>query len=368
MTPRPSLLSIFRALPFAGVAMVLLAGCQREAVETVETNAAVPVVVEAAKLDTLQAVISTTGLVTVAPGAELTVVAPAPGRIAEVIGAEGDAVKAGSVLVRFDIPTLTSDVAARRASMAQATARAEAAKANLSRLASLLSQGVAAPRDVEDAKRQQSEAEADVEQAKSAVESAVAMADRSVVRAPFSGIIAKRFHSAGDIVDAAASDPILKVIDPTKQQITATVPVSELSRVVVGRAAQIREGGRDSTEAATVLAKSPQIDPGTATADVRLAFRRPTSLAAGTAVQVEIVAEERKDALVIPAAALVTEDDELFVMVAGGDNKAHKYPVAVGLVTKSLVQVTSGIKAGDKVIIRGQEGLPEGASVTIEAP
>jgi len=40
----------------------------------------------------------------------------------------------------------------------------------------------------------------------------------------------------------------------------------------------------------------------------------------------------------------------------------------VGLVTKGLVQVTSGIKAGDKVIVRGQDGLPEGAGVTVEAP
>ena len=57
------------------VAAIATAGCERKAVETVETNAAVPVVVGIAKIDTLQAVISTTGLVTVAPGAELKIVA-----------------------------------------------------------------------------------------------------------------------------------------------------------------------------------------------------------------------------------------------------------------------------------------------------
>ena len=367
MTPRPS----FTLAPLARAAMCVVviaaAGCERPSVEQVETNAAVPVVVEAAKIDTLQAIIAATGLVSVAPGAELTVVAPAPGRIAEIFGAEGDPVKAGAVLVRFDIPSLSADVSARRAAVAQAQARVEAARASFTRLSGLLTQGVAAPRDVEDAKRQQAEAEADVEQAKSAVDAAVAMADRSVVRAPFAGVIAKRFHNPGDLVDAAATDPILKVIDPTKQQVTATVPASDLSRVVVGHAAEVREAGKDSGEAATVLAKSPQIDPGNVTADVRLAFKQPTHLAVGTAVQVEIVAEERRDALVIPAAALVDEDGDLFVMVAGGDNKAHKFPVAVGLVTKSLVQVTSGIKAGDRVIVRGQDGLPEGAVVAIEA-
>ena len=48
----------------------------------------------------------------------------------------------------------------------------------------------------------------------------------------------------------------------------------------------------------------------------------------------EIVGEERANALIIPVAALVDEEGELFVMVAGDDNKAHKYPVAVGLSTQ----------------------------------
>ena len=65
---------------------------------------------------------------------------------------------------------------------------------------------------------------------------------------------------------------------------------------------------------------------------MRLAFAKPTSLAAGTIVQVEIVGEEHAKALVIPAAAIVDEEGETFVMVVGADNKAHKYPVALGLV------------------------------------
>jgi membrane fusion protein (multidrug efflux system) len=312
--------------------------------------------------------IAASGVVSVAPGAEMVVVAPAPARIAEINGAEGDAVRQGAVLVRFDIPTLAADVAARQAAVTEAVARAEAAKASFNRLSTLLGQGVAAPREVEDAKRQQTEAEADVEQARIAASAAVTLAERAVVHAAFSGVIAKRFHNVGDLVDSAASDPVVKVIDPTRLQVTATVAVSDLSRVVVGHAAQISEMGKEENEAATVLAKSPQIAVGSATADVRLAFRKPTALAAGTAVRVQIVGEERRDALVIPAAALVNEEDELFVMVVGSDNKAHKYPVAVGLVSKGLAEVTSGIKAGDKVIVRGQDELPEGAAVTVGAP
>jgi RND family efflux transporter MFP subunit len=346
--------------------LVLLAACGERAVEQIETAAAVPVVVETAKIQPLVGKIVASGLVTAAPGAELTVMAPESARIAEMPHVEGEAVKAGDLLVRFDLPNLVSDVAAKRAAVAQATARLEAAKANLTRLSGLLAQGVAAPRDVEEAKRQQSESEADLEQARSAVDAAVALSARSVVRATFSGVVAKRFHNPGDFVEPSASDPVLKVIDPAHLQVVASVPVADLSRVVVGHAADIREPGREEGQAARVLTRAVQVDSSSATGDVRLAFAAPTALAIGTRVEVEIVGEEHKKALVIPSAAVVTDEGEVFVMVAGADNKAHKFPVAIGLWTRTLVEITSGLKEGDRVIVRGQDGLPEGAVVTVE--
>src|SRR5262249_46851784 len=152
--------------------------------------------------------IAASGTIAPAPGAELTVVAPAPARIAEIPKGEGDAVREGDVLVRFDIPNLASDVAAKRAGLAQASARLDQAKANLARLSSLVGQGVAAPREVEDAKRQQAETEADLDQARSAVEAATALSDRAVVRARFAGVVSKRFHNPGDLVDASTGDPV----------------------------------------------------------------------------------------------------------------------------------------------------------------
>ena len=62
-----------------------------------------------------------------------------------------------------------------------------------------------------------------------------------------------------------------------------------------------------------------------------------------------------------------TDEGELYVMVAGNDNKAHKYPVAAGLSTRTMTEITSGLKAGDRVIVRGQSELPEGAAITVEA-
>jgi RND family efflux transporter MFP subunit len=349
-----------------GVCLAAFLACDQKSVEKVETTAAVPVAVEPARTGVFQSTIAASGTVAPAPGAELTVVAPAPARIAEIPKSEGEAVREGDVLVRFDIPNLASDVAAKRASVSQATARLEQAKAALARLSGLVAQGVAAPREVEDARRQQSEAEADLEQAKSAVDAAVALSERGLVRARFAGVVSKRFHNPGDLVDASASDPVLKVINPAQLQVVAAVPVAAVPLVTIGHAAQVTAPGSDTPLAAKVLTRPSQVDPGNATADVRLAFATPTRLAAGTVVQVSIVGEEHSKAVIIPAAAIVHDEGETFVMVAGADNKAHKYPISIGLTSGSEVEITSGLSAGDRVIVRGQDGLPEGATIAIE--
>jgi len=349
------------------VAVAALTACEKPSVEEVATTAVVPVTVEAAKTDAIETIIAATGLVTPAPGAELTVIAPEAARIVELPKSEGESVKVGDVLVRFDIPTLAADLGARQAAVAQVAARVEAAKANFTRLSGLLEQGVAAPRDVEEAKRTQAEAEADVEQARAALAAASALSQRTVVRATFAGVVVKRSHNPGDFVEASATDPVLKVINPSQLQVVASVPVADLSRIAAGRAAGIFGPGQDEAEAATVLTKASQVDPGSATAGIRLAFKKPTALAPGTTVRVEITGERRTGVVVIPVAALVTDEGELYVMVAGDDNKAHKYPVAAGLSTRTMTEITSGIKAGDRVIVRGQAELPEGAAIAVES-
>jgi hypothetical protein len=91
--------------------LLVLSSCRGEPVEQLETEAPVPVVVETAKVDVIRAVIEATGVVTPAPGAELTVVAPEAARVVSIPKAEGDVVKTGDLLVQFEIPTLAADLA-----------------------------------------------------------------------------------------------------------------------------------------------------------------------------------------------------------------------------------------------------------------
>src|SRR5262249_19663794 len=133
----------------------------------------------------------------------------------------------------------------------------------------------------------------------------------------------------------------------------------------IGHAARIIVPGVDDPEPGKVLSRPAAVDQTGVAADVRIAFNAATRLAAGTPVRVEIVAEQRPNVLVVPTEAILHEDENAFVMVAGPDKKAHKRKITVGLVTPKLVEVTSGLTKGDAVIVKGQQELPDGGDISI---
>ena len=209
--------------------------------------------------------------------------------------------KQGDLLVRFDIPTVAAAVRQRSAEVTQAKARVEQARSSAERLAGLLDRGVAARKDVEDARRELADAEGALAQAESAATAASSLAARAIVRAPFAGMVAKRWQNPGAIVEPGGADPIIRVIDPSRLEAVAAVPVTDLARIRAGtERASSSPGERRKTPWLQVFPRRwiPQRH-GERAARVR----GHTRLTAGMAVQVEIAAEEHARAWSLPAAA-----------------------------------------------------------------
>lgn len=353
---RPLALSAF-------VALTLATGCTHDAPEEVESHTVVPVQVDTARTGDIQAVVRATGLVATAPGAELLVVAPEPARIAELPRAEGDRVAAGDLLVRFDIPASGAEVARQQADIARAEAQIANAKAAQARAKDLFDRGVAARKELEDADRDLAEAQAALAQGRAGLAAATTTAARAEVRAPFAGVIARRLHNPGDLVDTSTADPVLRLIDPRRLEVVASIALGDLAHVRSGAHARLTtplEG------ALTVVAPPAAVDAATGAAPVRLRFAgaAPT-LAVGLPVSIAIDADTRTDVVLVPAAAVVREGEETAVFIADGD-KAVRRVVALGLSDGASVEVTSGVAAGDRVITHGHAGLPDGATITVE--
>ena len=356
-----------RTLGVVAAILVAVAGCRKAAVEETESAAAVPVKVEAAETGTIRGVLHATGVVNPAPDGELIVIAPEPARIVEIPKAEGERVARGDMLVRFEIPSLQAEVQRQAAEVQRAQAALANAKANQARQRELFERGIAARKEVEDADRMIADAEAAVGQAEASRASAITSAARTTVRATFAGVIAKRFHNPGDLVEPAASDPVLRVIDPRRLEVVASIPLTDSPRVVVGASGWLKSGSTGLPDLALkVVSRPAQVEQGTATIPVRLALAgQPTNLAAGTPVQVDIDAEQHTNVVIVPAAALVREGEETAVFVVMGD-KAQRRPVQIGLTDGTGIEILSGVKAGEMVIVDGQAGLPDDAKITIE--
>jgi RND family efflux transporter MFP subunit len=352
-----------RALAALGAVALLLTACGKDAPEAVETETVVRVRTEPAAMGDVRATIHATGTVTPAPGADQLVTAPESARIIALPKAEGDRVRRGDLLVRFEIPSLSADAASKSAEVDRARARLENAKAAQTRAHDLFARGVAARKEVEDADRERSDAEAALREAEAGQRASATLAGRTEVHARFDGVVASRTHNPGDVVDASATDPILRVIDPSRLEVVAAVPLSDIADVQEGAAARLLLAGGEEPEPLKVISRPAAVQAQTGTAPVRLAFLRRAILPAGTPVQVDIDGPLHENVVVVPASAIVREGDEAAVFLVK-DGKAQRRAVTLGVSGGDRVEVRSGLRAGEPVIVSGQNGLPDGTAVT----
>jgi RND family efflux transporter MFP subunit len=340
-------------------------GCGKTetAEESVESTAPVLVHVVKAGPSRVEVRVHAAGTTVAAPGAELSITAPQAGRVVAIPHGEGDHVARGALLVQFEIPSLAADVAARESALAQARARVVNAQAARDRLAGLMDRGVAARREVDDAQRDLAEAQAAVKEGDAAVEAARQLLARQHVVAPFDGVVVRRWHNPGDLVDASTTDPVLRFADPRRIEAEALVPASDVGRVTARQPAEVKGPG-DARWSAEVVATPPAVDATTSSARVRLALRGGSLPPLGLPIDAAITVVARDAAIAVPAAALQHQDDGYAVFVVTG-GKAVRRQVRPGVISSENAEIVSGLAAGDTVITSGQDGLPDGAAVSV---
>ena len=350
---------------WVGASVACGGGQEPRATETPDVFV-VPVAAQPAEVGSVRAVLHASGLVAPAPGAEFLAYAPEPARIVELTRKEGESVSAGDLLVRLDIPAASNDAARQRAETARARADVENASVNQARARDFAERGLIARRELEDADRALADAQASLARAEAAMAAAEAAAARTMIHAPFSGVIVRRLRNPGDLVSGAATDPILRVVDPTRLEVIASVPVGDLSRVLPGTTARLAGGGAAAPVTLTVASRpgGGATAPG-ATVPVRLTANGHVPLAVDTPVQVDIDLEERANAVLVAPESIVRDGAKTAVFVAAGD-RAERREVTTGVSTERQVEITSGLRPGELVITRGHTGLEDGAEISVD--
>lgn len=345
------------------------AACGRSETPPAETpeELVVPVAARRAEVGRVRGVLHAGGTVTPAAGAEFLAVAPEPARIIEITKAEGEAVAAGELLVRLDIPSVNTDVARQRSETARAQADLENARVNQARARDFAERGLIARRELEDAERALADAQATLGRAEAASAAADEAAARTMIRAPFAGVVVGRLHNPGDVVSGAITDPILRIVDPHRLEIVASVAASDVSRVLPGATARLAAAVDARAVRLVVAARSGggSASPG-AMLQVRLTPLEPIPLPVDSPVQVDIDLEEHLNAVLVAPEAVVREGGKAAVFVASGD-RAERREVTTGVIDDRQVEITSGVRGGELVITRGHAGLEDGAIITVDS-
>jgi RND family efflux transporter MFP subunit len=159
--------------------------------------------------------------------------------------------------------------------------------------------------------------------------------------------------------------PLLTVMDTTAAIAKTHLPQMAAQALKIGDAAEISVEGVSDPFPAKVTLISPALDANSTTVEVWVtADNRAQRLRPGASAKVDIVGRKANDAIAVPDQALVKTDAGPAVMIAGSDHKAHVRQVEVGIADgrQKLTQISSGLKAGEDVIVNGF-GIPDGATV-----
>jgi multidrug efflux pump subunit AcrA (membrane-fusion protein) len=205
-----------------------------------------------------------------------------------------------------------------------------------------------------------------LESAKGKYMGAAAQLSYSEIRSPIDGWVTDRPLYAGEM--PASGVPLITVMDLSQVIARAHIPQEQAALLKVGDAATITATGLEKPVEGKVTVVSPALDPNSTTVEVWVQAKNPKQvLKPGSSVQLAMIAETVPDALVVPAAAVLTgPDGATTVMVVGSDNRAHQKTVKTGIKQGDDVQIVDGLKGDEKVVATGAYGLPDNTKVTAE--
>lgn len=286
---------------------------------------------------------------TLAGSESITLQSEIVGRVTRVLFREGSRVSEGQVLLELDDSELRAEKAALRTQL-------ELAEETYARRQRLRQNGLVSEENYDEARNNRNVLQTRIE----LIDARLA---KTVIKAPFSGIIGLRQVSPGELIDR--DTPIANLVIVEQLKLTFGLPEVYQARLRENLSVTLQVAGVEEIFQGQVYAWDPRIDEESRTIRVRARVDNPQRrLLPGNFAIVELALESIPDALMIPSTALVRglEQNSVFVVEEGA---ARERSVEVGLRTRDQVQITAGLAPGEQVIYLGVQSLRDGASVTV---
>jgi RND family efflux transporter MFP subunit len=321
-----------------------------------------------------------------------TVSSEVTGRVSEVLFEEGTAVAAGQVLARLDAATVqaqydvsASNLEAARRNLREIEVRLADARRTLERNRSLVEKQLVAQNALDTAQAEVDALAARLAAAKAAVgvaQAQVALSQQGLdhleIRAPFKGVVISKDAQPGEIVSPMSAGGgytrtgVATIVDMDSREVEVDVNEAYINRVSPDQKVEcVLDAYPDWKIPAHVISIVPTADRQKATVRVRIALdeldpRILPDMGIKVSFLEEGAAASATPALLVPAAAVVTEDDQAFVWVVR-DGKVERRPVVTGAERDGQLPVTEGLEGGEAVVVDPPRRLRDGSPVELQA-
>ncbi|RME10657.1 MAG: efflux RND transporter periplasmic adaptor subunit [Aquificota bacterium] len=294
------------------------------------------------------------------------------GRVKHVLVKEGDSVRMGQLLVSIDAEDIRAQAEAVQHQIAQAeqalrsaSANYEAIKKTFERYSALLKEGAITQQEFDQIKAQFESAEAQVAQARAGVKATQSQKQAVVsnlkyagITSPVNGYVVQKGVDAGDL--AVPGHPLL-VLESPPYLFEAFLPERFAGRVMAGQEYEVSISGLNKKVRGRVVEVSPALDPITRTFRVKVKLEDTQGIRSG--MYASILIPERVEVFLVPEAAIVKRFDFTGVWVVKPDNTLELRFVRLGEKRGDKVEVLSGLREGERIVIQGIEKACEGCRV-----
>lgn len=279
---------------------------------------------------------------------QATMSAQTSGRVVELPFDVNDYVPAGAVIVRFTDVEQQSAQRRAQAALAAAQATYDEAQVSYQRTAEIYARKLIAKAQLDQALARRDSARAALQSAQAALRESGQQLDYTVVRAPYSGIVTKRYVQVGEAVQPG--QPLIAGVSLEELRVNVQVPQSAVDAIRRFHAADVLLDGSGARRVpAAKVTVFPYADPDTHTFSVRLDLpQQETGLYPGMTIKAAF-AVGAAQRLLLPASALVQRSEVSGVYVIGTDNAVSLRQVRLGHRFGDKVEILAGLAAGEKV-------------------
>ncbi len=332
-------------------------------------NFVVPVVVATAQRGDLPVYFN--GLGTVTAFNTVTVRSRVDGQIINVAFKEGQYVHEGDLLVQIDPRPFQVQLEQAEGQLAKDQAQRKDAEVNLGRYQLLFKEGVIPQQQLDTQAALVGQFDGSIKSDQSQVDNAKLQLTYCRITAPISGRVGLRLIDPGNIVHATDANGLIVIAQLQPIAVLFSLPQDDLPQVN----AKLRAGvqlnvdafDRDDTQkiaSGKLLTIDNQIDPTTGTYKLKSIFNNAdNALFPNQFVNVHLLVDTKHDLTIVPAPAIQRGPQGTYVYAVGSDNTVKIRPVTIAQTTGNRIGLSSGVNAGDIVVIDGQDKLQDGSKV-----